>query len=905
MSARQKHFISPDDIERMMSDVTKQDWERLNSVFQATPLPTFIWQASIADDFELIDFNKAAVDFAGEKLKGNLNIRASLYYKDEPDILGDFKFCYNEKTTLEREVAYGSNSYGEANFLNVKYLFIQPNLILVQLQEISKLKEVRKVLTDHIKQQAAFIENSPAAIAMFDKEMKYISASNKWVTDYNLKGKEIIGKSHYTIFPEIGKEWKAIHQHCLQGGIEKREEDSFVGVDGVVVWLQWEIHPWYQDSKEVGGIVMFTEDISERKAKEDLIEKMNEKLVAQNELLKQAKEKIELNETRLIEAQHAAKLGSWETDLSTLHVVWSEQTFAIFELDSSVFSPTHDSFLSFVHEEDKEEVSDAFVSSLSSKSYSSIEHRIISAKGNLKYVEEHWRVLKDEQGVASRVFGSCQDITERKLIELELNHSRRQVVENEYRLKLAIDTGELGVWDWDLLGDEVIWNDLMSVIYGIEKDLTRNKYQVWVDSLHPEDKEMEINKLRQAVENLDDYNTSFRIVKGCGEIAYIKADSVILRNERGKPYRIIGINKDITAQKNAENKLVAYKHFFQNSKDFLNISNTKGYCEVVNPQMVKVLGYSEEELLSKSYYELIHPDDQAATSAEVEELSIGNETQNLQLRHLKKSGEYISIEWNVMPDEQTGKIYSIGRDITERKKLEHERNKVIDDLVQRNRDLEQFSYIVSHNLRAPVANIIGISNLIQSHDLIPSEKDLLSGLAQSALGLDTVLRDLNYILKKKREVNENKVPIKFGKLIEGIQSNISSWINQEKVTFITDFSSKDGMLSVKSYLFSVLYNLISNSIKYKHPDRDPIIEIKSYLQENGFKIIFKDNGLGIDLDKSGEELFGLYKRFHFHTEGKGMGLYMVKTQLEAIGGKVYMKSEVNVGTEVTIEFENE
>ena len=218
--------------------------------------------------------------------------------------------------------------------------------------------------------------------------------------------------------------------------------------------------------------------------------------------------------------------------------------------------------------------------------------------------------------------------------------------------------------------------------------------------------------------------------------------------------------------------------------------------------------------------------------------------------------------------------------------------------------MEQISYIVSHNLRAPVANILGISSLIDSLDLISTEKELVSGLVQSALGLDIVIKDLNYILQKKREVNEKNVSVKFSEIISGIKSSLASWLEQENVTLTSDFSSLEEMVTIKSYVFSIFYNLITNSIKYRHPERDPVIEIKSYLKENGFKIVFRDNGLGIDLEKKSDQVFGLYKRFHFHTEGKGMGLYMVKNQLQALGGKIDIQSKVNVGTEVTIEFEN-
>ncbi len=118
---------------------------------------------------------------------------------------------------------------------------------------------------------------------------------------------------------------------------------------------------------------------------------------------------------------------------------------------------------------------------------------------------------------------------------------------------------------------------------------------------------------------------------------------------------------------------------------------------------------------------------------------------------------------------------------------------------------------------------------------------------------------------------------------------------------ITDFSAVDKMTSIKSYLHSIFYNLISNSIKYRQSGKAPLIKIKSDLNEETIRISFKDNGVGIDLLKHGEKIFGLYKRFHANTEGKGLGLFMVKTQVETLGGTINVKSAHGDGAEFILE----
>ncbi len=254
---------------------------------------------------------------------------------------------------------------------------------------------------------------------------------------------------------------------------------------------------------------------------------------------------------------------------------------------------------------------------------------------------------------------------------------------------------------------------------------------------------------------------------------------------------------------------------------------------------------------------------------------------------------------------QIAGIACYSRDITERKLAELERAKITSDLLQRNRDLEQFTFIISHNLRAPTANIIGLTDYLMNETVTPEEqKDFLQGLASSALGLDTIIKDINNILQVKREVNEKKELISFSKLVNDILISFGNLNEKHQARIETDFSAVDEIFSLKVYLQSIFYNLISNSVKYRKPDVLPLIKIKSTKENGKIILTFTDNGLGIDLKAKGDKLFGLYARFHTHVEGKGMGLFMVKTQVEALEGKITAASEVDKGTEFSIVFEN-
>ncbi len=235
--------------------------------------------------------------------------------------------------------------------------------------------------------------------------------------------------------------------------------------------------------------------------------------------------------------------------------------------------------------------------------------------------------------------------------------------------------------------------------------------------------------------------------------------------------------------------------------------------------------------------------------------------------------------------------------------LEEEVKKRTRELVAYNQQLEQFAFISGHNLRAPAARIFGLGNLLNKMEPGSEERELIiQKIIKETEELDHVVKDLNTILDIRRDQTAMLTDVDLEESVEQIRINLAREIHETNTHIITDFTEVSKVHSIRPYIHSILINLISNSIKYRFPGRPPLILIQSFLLEDHIHIVFRDNGLGIDLSVSKDKLFSLYHRFHNHVEGKGMGLYLVKTQVMTLGGRIEVASEVNHGTTFHVYF---
>lgn len=241
------------------------------------------------------------------------------------------------------------------------------------------------------------------------------------------------------------------------------------------------------------------------------------------------------------------------------------------------------------------------------------------------------------------------------------------------------------------------------------------------------------------------------------------------------------------------------------------------------------------------------------------------------------------------------------QDITLEKEREISLQQSLSIIEGHNKRLYDFAHIVSHNLRSHVSNLQLSATLFETHNLNADQLELRNNFEEIGKSLDTTISHLNDIVTLQNPANINLETITFSDAVKKAKRDLQQTIIQSTCTIYTEFSEVEEIEYVAPYLDNILRNLINNAIQFKHPERDPEINIFSFEENNKVFLSIKDNGLGIDLEKYGDKIFKMYSTFHQNSTGQGIGLFLVKNQVEALGGNITVESKLGKFTKFTIQ----
>jgi len=378
---------------------------------------------------------------------------------------------------------------------------------------------------------------------------------------------------------------------------------------------------------------------------------------------------------------------------------------------------------------------------------------------------------------------------------------------------------------------------------------------------------------------------------------------------------LIVLMRDISERKKAEEIISLseqrFKGLVQSGADMISIIDEEGFVKYSSPTVINVLGNDPIKDIGKNVFAYIHPDDLEWTKQTFTNmLQTGVRKMNFgPYRFPNAKGEYRWLETvvtNLYDDPAVRGIVINSRDVTENKKLNEEQQALTEELMKNNKDLQQFSFITSHNLRAPVANLMGLLSLYDKTNTdIDFNGVLIEKFEESVQQLNSTLNDLLEILVLRSNTNQEKEILSFTEIYHSACKSIELQLNEQNGNLQADFSVVDTVAYNKVHLESIFLNLISNAIKYRHTERQLQINIRSMQQDHWTVVLFEDNGIGIDIERYKDRMFGMYQRFHAGREGKGLGLYMIKSQIHSMGGKIEVESVPGEGSIFKVYFKTD
>lgn len=690
---------------------------------------------------------------------------------------------WNNMVTVEMGIALYGMSFMLVSLLLIRNTAFRLNAIdKKRLNAERELRNLNAMLEEQVAirtreltksnlRNKIFVNEAPTAIAMFDTEMRYIAASQKWKSDYGLQRKEIIGKSHYEIFPEIGEDWKQIHRECMAGAINKNDNAYFLREDGSEQWLVWDVRPWYASEGQVGGIIMYTEDITGRKKTE---------------------QQLLLSETQFRGAFQSSPTGI----------------------------------------------------------------AIVSLQGN-------W-------------------VTVNKAICDILGYSEAELMQLTFQDITHPD---------DLAPDMALVNELLEgkrTYYHLEKRyIHKDGYYIWA----------------------------------------ILSVSLV-RDVAGKPKHFVSQITDINTQRVTQNKLA---QALGKLEGILNAStqvsmittDVNGIITGFNVGAENLLGYSRQEMVNVKTPQIIHREEEVAARGSELSRQLGKTVQGFDVFvELAKVQQYETREWmyvckdgtlfpvqlTVTAIREQGEItgyLGIAADISEMKRVERELKSLLDVTRDQNERLKNFAHIVSHNLRSHSGNISILIDLFLQENTEKAGDELLQNLVHSANNLKETIVHLNEVVALNTTVSENMKKLHLKTVVDAAIQNVKAIAHDKSVVIENNVNTNLYISGVDAYMDSIVLNFLTNAIKYKSAGKAAYVKVNA-ADDNGYVVLsFEDNGVGMDLKKVKHKLFGMYKTFHEHADARGIGLFITKNQVEALGGKIEVESAVGEGTTFKVYLKHE
>ncbi|MDX5422187.1 MAG: CHASE domain-containing protein [Hymenobacteraceae bacterium] len=522
-----------------------------------------------------------------------------------------------------------------------------------------------------------------------------------------------------------------------------------------------------------------------------------------------------------------------------------------------------------------------------------------------------------ENGVPMATIVEVRDITDEK-------QAQQAIIESEARFRTMADNAPVKIWMTDIWGQCIYVNKQWEMFAGYS--FKESVEGGWQQAIIPEDYDTFESIYKQKAEEKAPFRLELRMRRYDGQVRWMVNTGTPRFGINGDFLGYIGSILDITEIKEAERKVKQNAELLQ--KLFLEVPAVVGLIRAPDFQYVLANPlyrslYGNRPLVGKTIYEAHPKEEGRGFFKRLEEVFktgkpfIGNEMPS----DIDRNNDgvlvhgYFNLVYQPLMDSK-GKVEAVlvfAVEVTElvnaRKELVSKNDELSeknDELLRINNDLDNFVYTASHDLKSPIANMEGLATLL--HDILQGKLDeedrqVLDMVQNSINKLKGTIADLAEITKVQKELQSKVETLSFRDMLQDITTDIDGMVKESKASITLDLQV-NRILYARKNLRSIIYNLVSNAIKYRSPERAPMVHISTLQQGDYIVLKVQDNGLGIKKEQQ-HKLFTMFKRLHSHVEGTGIGLYIVKRIIENNGGRIEVESELGKGTTFRVYFKQQ
>lgn len=525
------------------------------------------------------------------------------------------------------------------------------------------------------------------------------------------------------------------------------------------------------------------------------------------------------------------------------------------------------------------------------------DFRFLKKNGDVIWANVSVSAVKNDYQEFTHIVAQVVDITESKTNQLLLKKSQES-------LDRSNKVAKIGSWEMDPITKKLYWNKNLRRLLGNTETTPRN-FNEFITGFAQEKNQAQLSSLMQeALDNGIDFNIEIPLKTATG----IRWMRLVGRSDfqDGTCRMVHGLIQDIDDFKKAQQEIVLreeeFRQTFWHAPIGMALLDLNGKMVKVNQIFCETFGYTAQEMIGKVENDISHPEDAELSSSLIEEVIDGVRASFQQeKRYFHKNGTLI---WAILS------ISSVKNDQGEATHLVLHINNMTDkkllteSLTEHNNRLQNYAHIVSHNLRSHSGNLSMLIELIEINNN-RCNQELFEYIKSASNNMNQTVQHLTEIVEINNPVKDTLVPQNLKKSIHKSLKNVQPSLDQIHSEIINNINQDVVVYAVPSYLESIVLNLLTNAINYKSPDRILKIEINAGKTDGYTFLSISDNGLGIDLEKNGSKIFGMYKTFHEHRNARGLGLFISKNQIEAMGGRIEVRSTLNIGTTFTLYFKDE